>query len=68
MKHAGPNASCPGYSVGGYLLTGIYAFVWCHVGMAEVKAFMTAALTALPSILLRIWLPEEMGAYHCRSF
>ena len=41
-------------------LTGIYAFIWRYVGMAEVKAFITAALwTALPLMLLRIWLPEQ---------
>src|SRR5258705_1039804 len=41
--------------------SGIYAFVWRYVGMAEVKAFSTAALlAALPLILMRTWLPEEL--------
>ncbi|MCM3874357.1 MAG: polysaccharide biosynthesis protein [Pyrinomonadaceae bacterium] len=40
---------------------GIYAFVWRYVGMAEVKAFLTAALwSALPMIALRTWLPEQL--------
>lgn len=42
-------------------LTGIYAFVWRYVGMAEVKTFIiAAALAALPLILTRIWLPETL--------
>lgn len=42
-------------------LAGIYAFIWRYVGMAEVKAFITAALwTALPLIVLRTWLPEQL--------
>ena len=42
-------------------LTGIYAFVWRYVGMAEIKAFIIAAvLAALPLILMRIWLPETL--------
>lgn len=41
--------------------TGIYAFVWRYVGMAEVKAFITAALwAALPLIVFRTWLPEQL--------
>jgi FlaA1/EpsC-like NDP-sugar epimerase len=39
---------------------GIYAFVWRYVGMAEVKAFVIAALcAACPLLLLRVWLPEQ---------
>ncbi|MGH9971327.1 MAG: polysaccharide biosynthesis protein [Pyrinomonadaceae bacterium] len=42
-------------------LAGIYTFIWRYVGMAEVKAFITAALwSALPLITLRIWLPEQL--------
>jgi FlaA1/EpsC-like NDP-sugar epimerase len=42
-------------------LAGIYAFVWRYVGMAEVKAFMVAALwSALTLLALRTWLPEEL--------
>lgn len=40
---------------------GIYAFIWRYVGMAEVSAFITAALlAALPLILMRTWLPEAL--------
>jgi FlaA1/EpsC-like NDP-sugar epimerase len=40
---------------------GIYAFIWRYVGMAEVKAFITAAfLAALPMILMRICLPDTL--------
>jgi FlaA1/EpsC-like NDP-sugar epimerase len=42
-------------------LAGVYTFVWRYVGMAEVKTFITAALlAALPLILTRTWLPEEL--------
>jgi FlaA1/EpsC-like NDP-sugar epimerase len=42
-------------------LAGIYAFVWRYVGMAEVKAFMAAALwSALALLALRTWLPEQL--------
>ena len=42
-------------------LAGIYAFIWRYVGMAEVKTFITAALWgALPLILLRTWVPDEL--------
>lgn len=41
--------------------TGIYAFVWRYVGMAEVKAFVNAAfLATLPLILMRLALPEAL--------
>src|SRR6185295_8761679 len=44
-------------------LTGIYAFVWRYVGMAEMKAFISGALlAALPLIVLRIALPQQMQA------
>jgi FlaA1/EpsC-like NDP-sugar epimerase len=40
---------------------GIYAFIWRYVGMAEVKAFLTAGLlAALPMILMRTWLPDKL--------
>lgn len=42
-------------------LTGIHAFVWRYIGMAEVKAFVTASLlSGLPLILMRLWLPESL--------
>ena len=42
------------------LLTGVYTFIWRYVGMAEMKAFLSAALcSALPLFALRVWLPEE---------
>src|SRR5215471_10633910 len=41
--------------------TGIYAFVWRYVGMAEIKAFLAAALiSGVLMILLRTWLPDEL--------
>lgn len=41
-------------------LTGVYTFIWRYIGMAEMKAFLTAAVwSAIPLILLRIGLPEE---------
>ncbi len=44
-------------------LAGIYAFVWRYVGMAEVKAFIVAALwSALPLLALRTSLPEQLQA------
>jgi FlaA1/EpsC-like NDP-sugar epimerase len=43
-------------------LTGVYAFIWRYVGMAEVKTFLTAALWGmLPLILLRTWAPDQYG-------
>src|SRR5262249_48191378 len=43
------------------LLAGVYSFIWRYVGMAEIKSFILAALwSALPLILLRIWLPEQL--------
>src|ERR1041384_5559116 len=40
---------------------GIYAFIWRYIGLPEIKNFMLAAmLSALPLILLRVLLPEEM--------
>ena len=42
-------------------LAGIYAFVWRYVGMAEMKAFMAAALwSSLTLLALRTWLPEQL--------
>ncbi|MCP9496175.1 MAG: polysaccharide biosynthesis protein [Pyrinomonadaceae bacterium MAG19_C2-C3] len=40
---------------------GIYNFIWRYIGMAEIKAFIKAALiSALPIITLRAGLPTEM--------
>lgn len=40
---------------------GIYNFIWRYVGLAEVKAFISAALwAAMPMILLRALLPEQL--------
>ena len=42
-------------------LAGIYSFIWRYVGMAEVKAFINAALlTTLPMLIMRFWLPEAL--------
>ncbi|MBV9211833.1 MAG: polysaccharide biosynthesis protein, partial [Acidobacteria bacterium] len=42
------------------ILTGVYSFVWKYVGMAEVKAFiLSAALSALPILILRLTLPDK---------
>lgn len=44
------------------ILTDVYAFIWRYVGMSEVKAFIKAAFwSALPQLIVRIWLPET---YH----
>ncbi|HEY6122646.1 MAG TPA: nucleoside-diphosphate sugar epimerase/dehydratase [Pyrinomonadaceae bacterium] len=40
-------------------LTGVYAFIWRYVGMAELKTFIRAAVySATPILLLRLLLPE----------
>jgi FlaA1/EpsC-like NDP-sugar epimerase len=40
-------------------LSGIYAFIWRYVGMSELRAFVKGALlSALPLVLMRIWLPD----------
>jgi FlaA1/EpsC-like NDP-sugar epimerase len=42
------------------ILTGVYSFVWKYVGMAEVKAFIVAAMvSAAPIIALRLGLPDR---------
>jgi FlaA1/EpsC-like NDP-sugar epimerase len=42
-------------------LAGVNSFIWRYVGIAEIKAFINAALlSSLPLILLRAWLPEQM--------
>lgn len=41
-------------------LSGIYTFIWRYVGMAELRAFVKAALySAIPLLLLRLFLPQE---------
>jgi FlaA1/EpsC-like NDP-sugar epimerase len=45
-------------------ITGVYLFIWRYVGMAELKAFVNGALwSALPLVILRMWLPEEFQVY-----
>ncbi|MGH9902697.1 MAG: polysaccharide biosynthesis protein, partial [Pyrinomonadaceae bacterium] len=42
------------------LAGGVYTFIWRYIGLSEVKAFLrAAALSALPLLLLRLWLPED---------
>jgi FlaA1/EpsC-like NDP-sugar epimerase len=46
------------------ILMGVYSFIWRYIGMAEVKAFMWAALlSALPVIILRLSLPERFQGW-----
>lgn len=42
------------------LVTGVYAFIWRYVGIAEIKTFVAAAFwSALPVLVLRIELGER---------
>ena len=42
------------------LLTGVYAFVWRYIGMAEVRTFVNAAtLSCLPVLLIRLMMPTQ---------
>ena len=42
------------------LITGVYTFIWRYVGMAELKAFLKAALySSIPLLLIRLALPVE---------
>ena len=42
------------------LVTGIHTFIWRYIGMAEVKAFIAAALwSALPVVIIRMSLPDS---------
>jgi FlaA1/EpsC-like NDP-sugar epimerase len=46
------------------ILTGVYSFIWRYIGMAEVKAFILAALlSALPVLILRMSLPERFQGW-----
>ncbi|HEX8650338.1 MAG TPA: nucleoside-diphosphate sugar epimerase/dehydratase [Pyrinomonadaceae bacterium] len=46
------------------ILTGIYSFIWRYIGMAEVKAFILAALmSALPVLILRMSLPDRFQGW-----
>src|SRR5689334_5575682 len=41
-------------------LTGVYAFIWRYIGMAEVRTFVKAALlAAIPLVVLRLGLPDS---------
>ena len=45
-------------------LTGIYSFVWRFIGLAEVSAFLRAAVySAMPILALRLGLPEAMRSW-----
>lgn len=42
-------------------LSGVYTFIWRYIGMAELRAFLKAALySGIPLLLLRVLLPEEL--------
>ena len=44
--------------------TGVYWFIWRYVGMNEIKAFTKAALiSALPILMMRLWLPEQLQVF-----
>ena len=46
---------------GALLLAGIYSFIWRYIGLAEVQAFLRAALFSFtPLLLLRIGLPVSL--------
>ena len=41
-------------------LTGVYAFIWRYVGMAELRTFVKAAVySAIPILFMRLLLSEE---------
>ena len=45
-------------------LAGVYSFIWRYVGMAEVKAFLYAAVwSALALAVLRLSLPNKFAAW-----
>jgi FlaA1/EpsC-like NDP-sugar epimerase len=45
-------------------LMGVYSFIWRYVGMAELKAFLKAALySATPVLLMRLLVPESHQMY-----
>ena len=45
-------------------LTGIYSFVWRYIGMAEISAFLRAALfSATPLLILRLALPLQFASW-----
>src|SRR5215831_748555 len=45
-------------------LAGVYSFIWRYVGMAEVKAFLFAAVwSALALAVLRLSLPNRFAAW-----
>lgn len=46
------------------IIAGLHSFIWRYIGMTEVKKFINAALwSALPVIVLRIWLPESLQTW-----
>ncbi|MGB6846587.1 MAG: nucleoside-diphosphate sugar epimerase/dehydratase, partial [Thermoanaerobaculia bacterium] len=46
------------------LLLGIYSFVWRYIGMAEVMAFVRAAVySAVPLLILRLGLPAQFASW-----
>src|SRR5688572_32362 len=43
-------------------LCGVYAFIWRYVGLAEIAAFVRAAVVSgAPLLILRVFLPEDVS-------
>ncbi len=50
--------------LGALSLTGVNAFIWRYIGMRELQAFVkAAAYSAIPILLLRLSLPDVVGAW-----
>jgi len=50
--------------IGAMSATGVYSFVWRYVGLAEVRAFLKAALfSCVPVIALRLVLPDALKQF-----
>ena len=46
------------------VLFGVYRFIWRYVGMAEIRTFVaTAFASAIPVLVLRLFLPDRLHAW-----
>jgi len=46
------------------MVAGVPSFIWRYVGMSEIKVFAKAAIaSAIPVLILRIWLPEAFQMF-----
>ena len=46
------------------MLAGVYTFVWRYTGLAEVKAFIKAAIwSGALLVFLRLWLPDRFNGW-----